>query len=212
VRWYTTGPQSKMRRIEDGSVIPGNTAWDITAGGQPLHQRDRSGRGDLDFSPRLDFPPMPTQSRGHGTHFAPSDAACIAYLTCDSRRGQSRRPYRADRKRKRRCRRDLVSHIIVREVPRNDKTDATRTQFVSGVRYYGNELHPFFHHLQLGRLKAVGIYFGCTGLLSRKSRGLSWKPTHSTGIAGQSSVRGRWCACRTYQTTTSCPSTDSSLR
>ena len=49
----------------------------------------------------------------------------------------------------------------------------------------------YFHQHQLRRLKAVGTYLGFTGLLSRKSRGLSWKPTHSTGIAGQSSVRGR---------------------
>lgn len=55
-------------------------------------------------------------------------------------------------------------------------------------------------------------YCGVTGLLSRKSRGLSTKPTQSTGIAGQSSVRGMWWTCSTYQTTTSCPSTDSSLR
>src|SRR5581483_5021040 len=65
---------------------------------------------------------------------------------------------------------------------------------------------PKVHHLhQLAHL-------GCTGLLSRQSRGFKVKPTHSTGMPGQSSVRGQWCRCRAYQTTTFWFSIGSSLR
>ena len=41
------------------------------------------------------------------------------------------------------------------------------------------------------------------GLRRKNPLGLSWKPVCSTGITGQSSVRGMWFVPNVYQSTTS---------
>jgi hypothetical protein len=55
-------------------------------------------------------------------------------------------------------------------------------------------------------------HFARTGLASRKSRGRNVKLAHSTRMPGQSSVRGRWCRCSAYHSTTLAPSIDSLFR
>ena len=56
-----------------------------------------------------------------------------------------------------------------------------------------NDLGAGLYNGEQGGLypNSTDTYFGVTGLLSRKSRGLSVKPTQSTGVSGQSSVLGR---------------------
>ena len=75
-----------------------------------------------------------------------------------------------------------------------------RHQDPAGVAHDGRQRSQACFSLRAQCRAAAGT--SRAGLERKKLSGLRWNPARSTGITGQSSLRGKWFVPNTYQTTT----------